>query len=118
MRLEAAADHLCPRGRGASRGAPRRCPMAFPGSALLGVRVPPTVLGLPPGCTAPEPLPTQPAAGWAGGPCAWWPRSDSDGGAGERRSAACRIKLGASKLKIHIYFNRSGCSEGDEREGR
>lgn len=38
--------------------------------------------------------------------------------ASEWQNVACQIKLGASKLKIHIYFNRSGCSERDEREGR
>lgn len=37
--------------------------------------------------------------------------------ASEWQNVACWIKLGASKLKIHIYFNRSGCSERDEREG-
>lgn len=63
MRLEAAADHLCPRGRGASRGAPRRCPVAFPGSALLGVRVPPTVLGLPRGARPLSPFPRSPLQG-------------------------------------------------------
>lgn len=33
-------------------------------------------------------------------------------------TAVCQIELGALKLKIHIYLNRSGCLEGDEREGR
>lgn len=31
---------------------------------------------------------------------------------------ACQIKLGTSKLKIHIYFNWLGCSRKDERKGR
>lgn len=34
------------------------------------------------------------------------------------RFAVCQIELGALKLKIHIYLNRSGCLEGDEREDR
>lgn len=38
--------------------------------------------------------------------------------ASEWQNFACQIKLGTSKLKIHIYFNQSGCSERDEREGR
>lgn len=47
-----------------------------------------------------------------------WSVTQPERRASQWRNVACQIKLGASKLKIHIYFNRSGCSERDEREGR
>lgn len=33
------------------------------------------------------------------------------------RTVVCQIELGALKLKIHIYFNRLGCLEGEKKEG-
>lgn len=85
----------------------------------LGTAIPP---GAPSWTHSPEPSPHA-APWWAGlgggGRVPGGPDCDSaGGGAREWWSVACQVKLGASELKIHIYFNRSGCSEGDEREGR
>lgn len=74
----------------------------------------PSRKGLPPGAP-----PAQPR--WDGGRLVRlvaWSVTQPERRASEWRNVACQIKLGASKLKIHIYFNRSGCSERDEREGR
>lgn len=69
---------------------------------------------------APEPLPTEPPGRRGGRSLCLlaWTVTQMEMGASEWGNVACQIKLGVSELKIRIYFNQLGCSEGDEREGR
>lgn len=106
-------------GPGAAYGIPWRCLAASPGkdttggghchlsqACLLGTR----------------PRALSPCSPWqcGRGPACLlsWSVTQPEVHANEWRNVACQIKLGASELKLHIYFNRSRCSEGDEREGR
>lgn len=118
MRLEAAPTISVPGAVALPVGLHGGVPWPFREVRFLGSGSRPLSWACPRGARPLSPSPRSPLQGGQEAHAPGGPESDSDGGAGERRSAACRIKLGASKLKIHIYFNRSGCSEGDEREGR